>query len=75
MNKKKNILIVALILLAIVLSFIGGRTFSKYVSEVNGSGTADIANWVFKVNGQEDSVQSINLLSTYNNETLINNKV
>lgn len=75
LKNKKSILIVALILLAIALSFIGGRTFSKYVSEVNGSGTADIANWVFKVNGQEDSVQSVDLLSTYNNETLINNKV
>ena len=75
MNKKRNILIVVLILLAIVISFIGGNTFSKYLSEIQGSGTAEIANWVFKVNGKEDSVQSVNLLSTYHNETLINNKV
>ena len=75
MKKNKKVLIIALVLLAITLSFIGGRTFSKYIAEVNGSGTADIANWVFKVNGQEDSVQNVNLLSTYNNETLVNNKV
>ena len=75
MIKKKNILLIIAILLAILLSFIGGKTFSKYVSEIQGTGTAEIANWVFKVNGTEDAVQTVNLLSTYNNETLINNKV
>ena len=39
------------------------------------AGTAEIANWVFKVNGKEDVVQNVNLLSTYNNETLINNSL
>ena len=75
MNKKKKILLVICVLLAITISFIGGKTFSKYVSEVKGTGTAEIANWVFKVNGKEDVVQNVNLLSTYNNETLIDNKV
>ena len=75
MSKKRNILIVGLILLAIILSFLGGKTFSKYVSQIQGAGTAEIANWVFKVNGKEDVVQNVNLLSTYHNETLINNKV
>ena len=75
MIKKKNILLIIAILVAILLSFIGGKTFSKYVSEIQGTGTAEIANWVFKVNGTEDAVQTVNLLSTYNNETLINNKV
>ena len=75
MNKKKTALLVICVLLAIILSFIGGKTFSKYVSEVKGTGTAEIANWVFKVNGKEDVVQNVNLLSTYNNESLIDNKV
>ena len=68
-------LLVICVLLAIILSFMIGKTFSKYISEVKGTGTAEIANWVFKVNGKEDSIQNVNLLSTYNNETLINNKV
>lgn len=75
MNKKRKILIIGLILLAIVISFIGGNTFSKYISEIQGSGTAEIANWVFKVNGKEDLVQTVNLLSTYDNATLVNNRV
>ncbi len=75
MSKKKKILIVSCILLAIVISFIAGNAFAKYLSEVKGTGTAEIANWVFKVNGEEDAIQNVNLLSTYDNETLINNKV
>ena len=75
MSKKKTALLVICLLLAIILSFMIGKTFSKYISEVKGTGTAEIANWVFKVNGKEDVVQNVNLLSTYNNETLINNKV
>ena len=67
--------LVICVLLAIILSFMVGKTFAKYVSEVKGAGTAEIANWVFKVNGTEDLVQSVDLLSTYNNETLIDNKV
>ena len=75
MSKKKIAWLVICVLLAIILSFMVGKTFAKYVSEVKGAGTAEIANWVFKVNGKEDVVQNVNLLSTYNNETLINNKV
>ena len=75
MSKKKTILLVIAVLLVIILSFMIGKTFSKYVSEVKGTGTAEIANWVFKVNGKEDVIQNVNLLSTYDNETLINNKV
>ena len=75
MKKKKMALLVICVLLAIILSFMIGKTFSKYISEVKGTGTAEIANWVFKVNGKEDVVQNVNLLSTFNNDTLINNKV
>ena len=75
MKNKKKILIVTLILLAIIVSFIGGNAFAKYMAQVQGTGTAEIANWVFKVNGTEESIQNIDLLSTYNNETLVDNRV
>ena len=75
MSKKKTALLVICLLLALILSFMIGKNFSKYKSGGKGSGTAEIANWVFKVNGKEDAIQNVNLLSTYNNETLINNKV
>lgn len=75
MNKKKKILLIIAILLVILVSFFCGRAFAKYKAEVKGSGTAEIANWVFKVNGKEDQIQKIDLLSTYDNETLVDNKI
>lgn len=75
MSKWKKAIILLAILLAIILSFIGGQTFSKYISEVKGSGIAEVARWSFKVNGQTEEVQSINLASTCNNETLTGNKI
>ena len=72
--KKKAVIIIA-ILVAIVLSFIGGETYSKYVTEVRGDGTAQIATWDFKVNGQKEEVQTISLGSTYDSSTLVNGKI
>jgi hypothetical protein len=73
-RKKKAIFIVAIVS-TIVLAFIGGQTFSKYVAEVRGDGIAEVATWSFKVNGQQEEVQTINLGSTCNDETLIGNKI
>ena len=72
--KKKAVIIIA-ILVAIILSFIGGQTYSKYVTEVRGDGTAKIATWDFKVNGQKEEVQTISLGSTYDKSTLVNGKI
>ena len=72
--KKKTIAIIA-ILVAIILSFVGGQTYSKYVTEVRGDGTAQIATWDFKVNGQKEEVQTISLGSTYDSSTLVNGKI
>lgn len=72
--KKKTIAIIA-ILVAIILSFVGGQTYSKYVTEVRGDGTAKIATWDFKVNGQKEEVQTISLGSTYDSSTLVNGKI
>ena len=75
MSKRKRILLIVSILAIIILSFIGGQTYSKYVSEVQGDGLAEVATWSFKVNGQQEQVQTINLASTCNEETLLDNKI
>ena len=72
---KKKAVIISAILVAIILSFIGGQTYSKYVTEVRGDGTAQIATWDFKVNGQKEEVQTISLGSTYDKSTLVNGKI
>lgn len=75
MTKKRKIFITIGILLVILISFIGGQTYSKYVARLKGEGIAQVATWNFKVNNQEEQVQTINLQSSYNNGTLFNNKI
>ena len=75
MTKKKKVLLVLTILAVILLAFIGGQAYAKYVSEVRGQGVAEVATWSFKVNGQEEQTQTIQLTSTYDSKTLVNNKI
>lgn len=75
LKKSKKIVLVIIAISAIILSFLGGHAYAKYMSKVTGQGTADIASWNFKVNEKEDKIQTISLKSTVNNATLINNKI
>jgi len=75
LSKKRKVLLVLAVLLIILLAFIGGQAYAKYVSEVRGNGVAEVATWDFKVNGQSEQVEEINLASTCNNETLVDNKI
>lgn len=75
MTKKKKILLVGIILLIITLSFIGGQVFSKYLTQVKGEGTANIASWNFKVNEQEEQIQTIHLLGNSKDKNLANGKI
>ncbi len=75
LSKKKKIILIVAILSTIVLAFIGGHSYSKYVSEVRGNGIAEVATWSFKVNGQQEQVQEIKLNSTCDNETLVDHKI
>lgn len=75
MSKKKKIILIIAILSCVIVSFIGGQSYSKYVSEVRGNGMAEVATWSFKVNGQTEEVQAIQLGSTCHNETLAGNKI
>lgn len=75
MKQKRKIFIVVGILLTILVSFLGGKAYSKYVARLKGEGVAQVATWKFKVNNQEEQVQTINLQSSYNNGTLVGNKM
>lgn len=62
-------------LVVVLMSFVGGQVYAKYMSKVQGQGTAEVANWNFKVNDKEEQIQTIHLNSTINNNTLVNNKI
>ena len=59
MSKRKKVIIVSSILIIMLLAFIGGQAYAKYISQVRGNGIAEIATWSFKVNGQKEQVQEI----------------
>lgn len=75
LNKSKKIVLVIIAIILIMLAFLGGNAYAKYMSKVTGQGTADIASWNFKVNEKEDRIQTISLKSTVNNSSLVNNKI
>lgn len=75
MRKKKVILIAIGISLTTIVIFICGQIYAKYNTKITGEGLAPIATWNFQVNDQKEEVQAINLASTSNNETLLNNKI
>ncbi len=63
MNKRLRI---ALILVAIILiaALAISLAYSKYFSKITGEGTATVAKWNFKVNGQADTIEKITLGNT-----------
>lgn len=75
MTKGKVILLSSIALIAILLSFLGGQAYAKNMSRITGRGSADMADWSFKVNEKEDQIQTISLKSTINNSSLVSNKI
>ena len=76
MNKKKKIIITLAMLSCVVVAFIGGHSYAKYVSKVEGNGTAEIATWNFTVNKQTEQMQQIQLAtSTSSSQTVLKNKI
>lgn len=75
LSQKKKIVLLVIAIIVIVLSFIGGQTFARYMSKIRGQGTADIASWSFKVNENDEKLQTISLKSTMNNSSLLDNKI
>lgn len=75
MKKSKKIVFIVVAIMAILMSFVGGQVYAKYMSKITGNGTADIASWSFKVNEKDEKMQTISLKSTINNSTLVNNKI
>ena len=75
LERKKRILSILTIVIISVLSFFIGLAFNKYNTAVKGEGLAEIATWSFKVNGKKEEIQTIDLASTINNETILDSKL
>lgn len=75
MTKKKRIIIGLCILAVIIMAFVGGNALAKYQSQVNGQGVADVAKWVFNVNGSRPTMQTIAINKNYDPSTLTNGRI
>ena len=75
MKNKKKLIIPLCVLVLLIAIFIGGSTFSKYITELNGNGTANIAKWSFKVNGNKEMLQTVKLENTCDAKKLVNGKI
>ena len=75
LTKRKKIIISLCVLLFIVLGIIGGTVIAKYQSKIIAQGNADVAKWVFTLNGTNVSYKTIKINSNYDESTLVNGKV
>ena len=78
MNKKK-ILFISGIVLLILLSFMCGNTFAKYLTTYKTSADLQIAKWKvtqdFLINGKSSKTENFDLITTYDPTTLVNGKI
>ncbi len=75
LKKKTKIVLIVIVIAIILVSFIGGQAYAKYMSKVTGNGVGEIAQWRFKVNENEEKMQTISLNSTIYNFTLANGRI
>lgn len=75
LKKRTKIVLIVIVIAVILVSFIGGQAYAKYMSKVTGNGVGEIAQWRFKVNENEEKMQTISLNSTIYNFTLANGRI
>lgn len=75
MNNNTKRIIGGVAFAVIGLSAFFGITHSKYTNTVSGNGETEIAKWNFKVNSATEQMETIKLADTYDQSTLINNRI
>ena len=73
-SKKSYIVVILLILAILISSIFGYYAYSKYKTTLTGNGTATVAKWSFKVNGQTEQFTIVNLEETMNTANNVTTK-
>lgn len=68
---KKGVAYSAILLSIATIGIVGGNTYSKYFTKIDGEGNATIAKWSFKANNQIQKITNIKLTNTYNENKLL----
>ena len=64
-----------MLLIMLLLTGAGGYTYARYISQERGTGSADIANWSFKIVKDGEETKSVTLRNTVTKSTLVNGKI
>lgn len=75
LEKKKKVLSILIVVIISIISFFIGLVFNKYNTAIKGEGLAEIATWNFKINGKKEEIQTIDLASTIDSETILGSKL
>ena len=68
---KKGTGCIFILLTVATLGVLGGSTYSKYYTKIDGEGSATIARWSFKANNKTQKIENIKLTNTYNENKLL----
>lgn len=72
---KKGIVYSAILISVTTLGIIGGNTYAKYFTRIDGEGNAEIARWSFRANNTSTFMENIQLSNTYNTSVLRNKTI
>ena len=75
MTGKMRALRICLVIALVLLIFLVGYTFAKYYSEIKGGGNGSIAKWSFVANNSKDTIQTISLVDSANEVSLVEGKI
>lgn len=72
---KKGVACSAILLSVATIGIIGGNTYSKYFTQIEGKGSATVAQWSFKANNQTNTIANIKLSNTYSQSNIKQNTI
>ena len=72
---KKGVAYSAILLSVATLGIVGGNTYTKYFTKIDGEGNAEIARWSFRANNTSTVMEKIQLNNVYNTNILKNKTI
>ena len=72
---KKGVAYSAILLSVATIGIVGGNTYSKYFTKIDGEGNAKIARWSFRANNTSTVMEKIQLNNVYNTNILKNKTI
>lgn len=72
---KKGIVMGVIISSVALIGILGGSSYSKYFTKIDGTGNAVVAKWSFKANNQTKTMENIKLTKAYDQNKILTNTI